>query len=107
MITFDIDKATKKKLIQKARLVKVLYPKSKVLYRLSSSKKGGHIKVLGVSLDEKEEVQIRSLLGDDEHRIFKDGDRRFFGLPRQMMFDIKANLRTGEFKRADEWREII
>jgi hypothetical protein len=103
MITIDLDDKSQSFVKNKALLMKRMFPLSKVIYRISSNRKGGHIKALGVSLLEEEEINLRRIMGDDEKRISKDIERKNIGLPRQILFNKKMNLKTGEIKSAGKW----
>ena len=106
MLTLDLDRTKKRKVQKKAMLMKKMFPDKRVMYRVSCNNKGGHVKVMGVSLPMDEEIRIRLMMGDDEKRISKDIERSLIGLPRQIMFDKKINIKTGEVKKAEEWKMI-
>lgn len=106
MLTIDLDSTNEKRVEEKAILMKKMFPDKSVMYRISANKKGGHVKVMDISLSEEEEINLRALMGDDDRRIAKDVERRMIGLPRQILFNKKINLKTGTIKEAGEWRTV-
>jgi len=106
-ITFDLDDIKDCKVRGKALLLKIAFPNSVVRYRRSSSGKGGHIEVIGASVDEKEMYSIRKFIGDHDKRIAIDVSRHVNGnirLPQQVLFDFK--IVDGKIKRAGDWKYV-
>jgi hypothetical protein len=109
-VTFDLDNIKEHKAEGKAKLLKIAFPLSKVMYRMSSSGKGCHITLYDDfnEINELYMYNIRRLFGDHDLRIKYDlsrGKRDNPMLPLQVLFDFKVV--DGETMRATKWKEII
>lgn len=104
-ITLDLDKVSKKKLIGTAGILKKMFKKGNVYYRLSSGKKGGHICLMNVEANMDDIIMIRHVLWDDHKRISKDITRASVGLPAQVLFDKK--VKGCETKYSEKWTKVI
>lgn len=63
--------------------------------RISSSKKGVHLKVHGLINNEELITSIRKTLGDDEVRVKFDTER--IAKPKQVLWTVKDGKKSGEW----------
>jgi len=103
MITFDWDDCDMETIAQRMSYLEKLYPKQRILFRESASKKGFHCKVMNV----KNDFFLRLNLLDDRQRIKLDQMRELEGLPINILFDRKDyKFLFWKFTRkAGEWKE--
>lgn len=103
-VTLDLDNTKLKVAEGKAILLKIAYPKARVMYRVSSLGNGCHILMYSNEITEVEMYNIRRLMGDHDKRIGIDMSRGNNGnpmLPKQVLFGFK--IKDGKLYRVSEW----
>lgn len=106
-ITLDLDNTKLKVAEGKAKLLKIAFPKSRIMYRVSSLGKGCHVLMYCDGISEAEMYNIRILMGDHNMRIHYDLSRGNNGnpmLPKQVLFGFK--VRGGKIHRVSDWRYV-
>lgn len=101
-LTLDIDNKSKRNISGKIAFLVRLCKGKTIWFRLSASKKGYHIIVMGIEkaglpIDFKELLKIRRILGDDPVRCAYDAERHDKGIPTQVLFSQKHGRDAGPF----------
>ena len=94
-ITLDLDHMNQNKIRATAHILKYTYLSTNpiVMYRTSSSGRGGHILAyINEEIEEDMVYHLRYILGDHFHRICLDFNKPL-DIPKQILFDYK---RTNE-----------
>jgi len=102
-LTLDIDRCGRRKSEGIWRLLRFLFPKHRIVERISASGKGRHFIVYGVSHDWSEICQLRRWLGDDPKRIVIDDIvRHAAGVQTQILFTYKRGKKAQLIRWADD-----